>query len=183
MIQTAKHPFELLAQYLDYPREGQTEQLRAALPELESCSGAAATKLGVFLEQAEAIAVTDREELFTRTFDINPACTLELGWVLYGQDYARGAFLVKMRQMLNAHEIKESGELPDHLTHVLQLLSRLPESIALPFVAEEVMPGLAKMREGFKDEENPYAGVLEAIWIVLTEKYESQAGPTTETAP
>ena len=183
MIQTAKHPFELLSQYLDYPQEGQIEILRAGLPELENCSDAAGAKLRAFLEQAEAIAVTDREELFTRTFDINPACTLELGWVLYGQDYARGAFLVKMRQMLNEHEIRESGELPDHLTHVLQLLSRLPEAVALPFVAEEVMPGLAKMREGFKDDENPYAGVLEAIWIVLTEKYEPQAGPAAETAP
>ncbi len=183
MIQTAKHPFELLAQYLDYPHAGQAEQLRAALPELESCSPAAGARLTLFLDHAEASAVTDREELFTRTFDINPACTLELGWVLYGQDYARGAFLVKMRQMLNEHEIQESGELPDHLTHVLQLLSRLPEAVARPFVAEEVMPGLMKMREGFKDEENPYAGVLEAIWILLTEKYESQAGPAAETAP
>ena len=66
---------------------------------------------------------------------------------------------------------------------MLQLLSRLPESVAQPFVAEEVMPGLAKMREGFKDAENPYFGVLEAIWIALTEKYEPQAGPEAETAP
>ncbi|MCP3987340.1 MAG: nitrate reductase, partial [bacterium] len=126
MIQTAKHPYELLALFLDYPQAGQAEKLRATLPELMTCSPSAGARLAAFMDHVEACALTEREELFTRTFDINPACTLELGWVLYGQDYARGAFLVKMRQMLVEHGIRESGELPDHLTHVLQLLGQLP---------------------------------------------------------
>ena len=35
------------------------------------------------------------QELYTRTFDINPVCTLEIGWHIFGEDYARGALLVK----------------------------------------------------------------------------------------
>jgi len=181
VIQTAKHPYELLAQFLDYPAEGHVERLRGFLPQLEEHSAEAGSKLSAFLDFAEVCTVPALEELFTRTFDINPACTLELGWVLYGQDYARGEFLVKMRQMLSEHRIPESGELPDHLTHVLQLLSRLPDEVAHPFAREYVLTGVVKMREGFGDAKNPYSGVVEAIWIVLRDRYDPQAEP--ETAP
>ncbi len=40
------------------------------------------------------------EELYTRTFDLNPVCALEIGWHLFGEDYERGAFLVRMRDQL-----------------------------------------------------------------------------------
>jgi nitrate reductase molybdenum cofactor assembly chaperone NarJ/NarW len=174
MIQTSKHPYELLASYLHYPHEGDVARLREHLPELERLSRAAGKQLSTFLDHGAQNSVPDREELFTRTFDINPTCTLELGWILYGQDYARGAFLVKMRQMLSAQEIPENGELPDHLTHVLLLLGRLPDDTAASFVTQEVMPGVTKMRESFKEKDNPYARVIEAVWIVLTERYGTQ---------
>src|SRR6266568_3182701 len=57
-----------------------------------------------------------RQELYVQTFEFNPACTLELGWHLFGENYERGEFLVRMREQLRRHGIAESNELPDHLT-------------------------------------------------------------------
>ena len=42
---------------------------------------------GSFVEQHELWQI---EETFTRTFDVNPACALEVGWHLFGEEYARG---------------------------------------------------------------------------------------------
>ena len=70
----------------------------------------------------EQLGSTELEELYTRTFDINPVCSLEVGWHLFGEDYNRGAFLVRMRGLLREHGIEEGAELPDHLESVLRVL-------------------------------------------------------------
>ena len=70
------------------------------------------------------------EELYTRTFDINPVCSLETGWHLFGEDYNRGAFLVRMRGLLRQHGIEEGAELTDHLESALRVLSVMePRSV------------------------------------------------------
>ena len=77
-----------------------------------------------------------RQELYVQTFEFNPACTLELGWHLFGENYERGEFLVRMRDLLRRHGIAESTELPDHLTHVLALVGRLDHEEAAELAAK-----------------------------------------------
>ena len=115
------------------------------------------------------LTVEDMEELYTRTFDINPVSNLEVGWHLYGEQYERGAFLVNMRGMLRSHGVAESAELPDHLTHVLRLLGRMSENEAHEFSGRYVLPAVNKMLEGFKDKGNPYEHVLLAVKVLLGE--------------
>jgi len=106
------------------------------------------------------------EELYTRTFDVNPVCSLEIGWHLFGEDYNRGAFLVRARGLLRAHGIAEGTELPDHLESVLLLLDAMERAgggEAGPFARRFVLPALRKMRAGFADGDNPYGAVLERI--------------------
>jgi nitrate reductase assembly molybdenum cofactor insertion protein NarJ len=38
------------------------------------------------------------EELYTKTFDVQPICYLDLGYVIFGEDYKRGAFLLHMQE-------------------------------------------------------------------------------------
>ena len=62
---------------------------------------------------------TQLEELYTRTFDLNPVCTPEVGWHIYGEQYRRGRFLVQARELLKIVGVDERGELPDHLMSLL----------------------------------------------------------------
>ncbi len=78
------------------------------------------SKFGAFLELHQDWEV---EEAFTGTFDVNPACALEVGWHLFGEEYARGMFLVRMREELRKYDLCESVELPDHLSHVLAVVA------------------------------------------------------------
>ncbi len=117
------------------------------------------------------ITGTELEELYARTFDINPVCCLEVGWQLYGEDYQRGAFLVEMRARLREHGLAESAELPDHLGHALRLLGRLGTAEAGRFARHFVLPAVEKMRKGFGDPTNPYRDVLETLAAELRASY------------
>ena len=101
------------------------------------------------------------QELYVQTFEFNPACTLEIGWHLFGENYERGEFLVRMRGQLRRHGIAESTELPDHLTCLLELIPRMDCGEAAELAGQYLLPALAKIREGLK--ENPYAPLIAAI--------------------
>ncbi|HWQ55728.1 MAG TPA: molecular chaperone TorD family protein [Bryobacteraceae bacterium] len=100
------------------------------------------------------------QELYVQTFEFNPACTLELGWHLYGENYERGEFLVRMRGELRRHAIAETTELPDHLTHVLRLIGRMDAGEAARLAGEAVLPALEKIK---LPPDSPYVPVLESI--------------------
>jgi nitrate reductase assembly molybdenum cofactor insertion protein NarJ len=101
------------------------------------------------------------QELYVQTFEFNPACTLEIGWHLFGENYERGEFLVGMRQQLRRYGVDESTELPDHLTHLLTLIPRMDRSEATELVGQYVLPALGKIREALKD--NPYSALIAAV--------------------
>ena len=64
-------------------------------------------------------------ELYLRTFDVQAITTLDIGYVLFGEDYKRGALLAG----LSAEHKKVSNdcgiELADHLPNVLRLLPKM----------------------------------------------------------
>lgn len=110
---------------------------------------------------------TDLEEIYTRTFDLNPVCSLDIGWHLYAENYDRGTFLVDMRNALKEHGIGESAELPDHLPTVLRLLARMEPARGAALTEASVLPAIRKMTAGFSDTRNPYAAVVGILEPVL----------------
>lgn len=127
----------------------------------------AATCVSEFGTWSERTTPGDWEETFTQTFDNNPKCALEVGWHLFGEEYARGMFLVRMREEMRRFGIVESGELPDHLVHVLKILAAMPGNEAGPFATACVLPGVKKLRDGVATVSTPYAGIVEALVKVL----------------
>ena len=160
-----------LSRLLSYPDE-QTVQtaefvyvvLQGEIPE----ASAAASKFGAFGEHHE---LWELEEAFTRTFDVNPACALEVGWHLFGEEYARGMFLVRMRQELRKYGLPESAELPDHISHVLSVVAAMPDDEAARFVRACVQPAVAKMNLALQDKDTPYGHIVACLVSVLTARW------------
>lgn len=176
---TRARSWELLAELLLYPDPGlvsTAEQARAAVA--ERCP-AAAEKLERFASFVAESDPRDVEELFTRTFDIQAACCLDVGYHLFGETYKRGVFLVKMREVLRGKDIPEGSELPDHLPSMLRLLARLEEAEDPRGLCEEcLVPATAKMVAGFGDKPSPYAEVLRAVLAVLRADFSIAEEPT-----
>lgn len=155
--------YDSLGGLLQYPEPGFHDRLKISLQEMGLAESEGVTSLGLFLSFASEKSVEELEELFTRTFDINTKCALEVGWQLYAENYDRGAFIVEMRQALRRLDIAETSELPDHLSQVLRALGRMERDEAQAFARGYVIPAMEKMLSGLTGRENPYENVLKAI--------------------
>jgi len=156
--------YDAFAGLLTYPESDYSEQigacLRLAPPECRE-------ELRQFSIAVEKLATDELQELFTRSFDLNPVCSLELGWHLFGENYERGLLLVRMREELRRHGVEESSELPDHLAHVLRLIGRMESEPAADFVGACVLPALEKMLQAIGEKRNPFEHVLQAARTLL----------------
>ncbi len=170
MIETAT-VYDHLGDLVVYPETHYHERLHVCIAALRDTHPEAAKALQPFGDLVSGMPLTDLEELYTRTFDINPTCCLEVGWQLFGEDYARGTFLVTMRQNLRTYGLAESTELPDHLTHVLALLGRLDRRDADELATRAALPALKKMIDGFAGKDNRFECVLKAVERVLRDRH------------
>lgn len=159
-----------LADLLVYPTTDFPDRVRSAIELLRRSNPTAADFVTEFAHLIEGQPPQRLEELFTRTFDINPICCLEVGWQLHGDNYDRGAFLVRMRQLLRGFGLEESSELPDHLTHMLALLGRMQPRDADELATKSLLPAVTKMLEGMKGDQSPYEHVLLAIQSMLCDR-------------
>lgn len=155
-----------IAALLQYPEAGYCDRVMSA----------AAVLSGKACEQMEALAadlagweLSQLEEAYIRVFDLNPDCTLDIGWHLFGEDYARGEFLVKLKAEHRKYGTEDPAELPDHLPSVLRLLAEMPESDAPEFIRGFLSPALAKIRANAKEEESPFARLLSVLAVCLEE--------------
>ena len=161
--------YDALSDLLQYPQPGYLQAVQQAAGEFVHTK-AQPFLLG-FRERVFGMALSDLEELYTRTFDINPVCALEVGWHLYGESYTRGSFLVELRKLMRQLCVEETAELPDHLMLVLRILGRMKTEEARHLVRERILPAVRKMREGIPEVEHPYRLVLAAIIGVLEDDF------------
>ncbi len=152
---------------LAYPRDGYRTGVDECRKLLASGDPEAAAAMESFCEAIANLDDTELEELYTRSFDLNPMCTLEVGWHIYGEQYRRGRFLVQARELLSLAGIDEQGELPDHLMSLLPAVARLEPEDAATFAGTYLVPAVNKMLSGLEGKANPYEEVLSAVQQVL----------------
>ncbi|MGD9858083.1 MAG: nitrate reductase molybdenum cofactor assembly chaperone [Planctomycetaceae bacterium] len=152
---------------LSYPGAQTGEACELLYVILQSELPAAARNIAQFGVYLERHALWEVEEAYTATFDVNPACALEIGWHLFGEEYDRGLLLVRLREELRRHGLSESCELPDHLIHVLPLIGAMSDAEAQRFVTACVQPAVQKMQQAAARSDSPYRNVLDALAAVL----------------
>jgi nitrate reductase delta subunit len=168
--------YDLLCSLVAYPDEDYLKKVRQCIDLLQEEHPGRVEGFRSFASEVEKMSVTDLEEFYTRTFDINPVSALEIGWHIYGEQYERGTFLVKMRELSRTLGVEESSELPDHLTHILTLVGRMDKEDADMFVATYMLPGLKKILAGFSGKDNVYENALKTIRDVLTDRHIKEKG-------
>lgn len=147
----------LLAPLLAYPAPDYQTRLR------ECVAATPSRQMEDFARSIDGLSAEALQELYTQTFDWSPDTTLDIGWHLFGENYDRGDFLVKVRGALRTHGLAESRELPDHLSHVLQLLDRMPVEERPEFAAKYVLPALDKLRDGLTKAESLFLPLVNSV--------------------
>lgn len=113
---------------------------------------AASPEMELFL-QGLPKAILDLQELYTRTFDVQSITTLDIGYVLFGDDYKRAELLANLSREHQKAGTPLRGELADHLANILRLLPELQDvEIRAELVSEIVVPALMLMIREFDEE-------------------------------
>lgn len=137
----------------------------------------AASYLADFDAALRDLTQDETEELYTRTFDFSPGNALEIGWHLFGDDYNRGALLVRLRDELARHDIPEAWELPDHLMYVLPLIDRMSVEEASRFSRACVLPAVDIVVASLEEKQNPYESLLRCVALLLAAEFGREARP------
>lgn len=157
--------FVALADALDYPEdESFPARLEAAVTHLKEPAPDLASAISRLSTALDEDGLEPLQELYTQSFDMNPAASLDIGWHLFGESYKRGAFLVGLRDDLREHSLTEGSELPDHLPSVLRLLALLEDGEHAELLLRAcVVPALLSILRTLRGrEDHPYVPILEA---------------------
>jgi nitrate reductase delta subunit len=114
------------------------------------------------------------QEAYVQAFDLDPACSLDIGWHLYGDRPERGAFLVMLRERMADAGLDEDGNLPDYLPTLLRLIGRQDAQLAAALAAL-IAPAASRVLERLRLQENPFAAPLEAAVRALEEARQQEA--------
>ena len=122
-----RQTLEAISKLLSYPTETYVEAaemlyviLQSELPEAAEVHGE------VWRAMPNRWKFTNwRRTTPARSTSIRPV-RLEVGWHLFGEEYTRGLFLVRLRGEMRDRGIEESSELPDHVAHVLAVVAAMP---------------------------------------------------------
>jgi nitrate reductase delta subunit len=151
-----------LARLLEYPGVDFATRVSAA-PSLAS--------LACFSTAMLTLSPDDREELYTATFDVTPACVAYVSIHLFGEEnFKRGEFMARLHERYSQAGFSTSGELPDHLSVLLRFVAATHESERQELTEFCLLGPLGKMIAALT-RENPYRALLATVREVLQAAY------------
>lgn len=147
-----REQYRVLADLFRYPNEQYKTNITKCASYLKTNYPDAYAELKPFEDWVNKTAIFEIEELFGRTFHIQAICYLDLGYVLFAEDYKRGEFLVQMKREQHEAGVDCGEELADNLPNVLLLMSQIADKEFLKEFAVRVMiPALDKMISEFEE--------------------------------
>jgi len=118
-----------------------------------------------------ALSQDEREELYTATFDMRPACVPYVGIHLFGEEnFKRGVFMAALNARYAAAGFDARGELPDHVAVLLRFIAETGEAERRELIQCCLLGPLDTMIAALAVE-NPYRGLLETVRDVLATAY------------
>lgn len=171
-LTTQQQTYLCFGNLLDYPTPDLLIQAQTCINLLRLDYPQEADKIQNFADYVECTPLGRLEEIYTGTFDMNPACYIFTGYILFGESFDRGKFLVRLQKEYRERGFSAGNELADHLAILFRFMSILDadEHTAKLLLKDVFVPVLTKMNTGFKSENenpNPYRQVLRAILAVL----------------
>jgi nitrate reductase assembly molybdenum cofactor insertion protein NarJ len=147
---------------------GVQEYLNETLPDIGKI-------LQPFTDVISNVSRYELEDLYLRSFEVQSITTLDIGYVVFGDDYKRGELLVNLNREHQTYNIDCGDELADNLSNILKLINVLDDFQLLnDLVNKIVAPALIKMIEGFGHDQ---IAAKEKVYIkhhkTLLQKHES----------
>ena len=168
--------YALYADLLEYPAFPIKPQMVECRELLQQENPAAGELLAGFVEWVNQEALSQLEELYTHTFDLQAVCCPYVGHHLFGDNYQRSWFMAHLNHGYQEKGFSCGSELPDHVAVVLRFLARGDtDEFSQVLLQEGLIPAVEKMTQAFDhDGQHPYGRVLRSLITLL------QDGQVTE---
>ena len=142
--------YEKLAQLFQYPKANYKEKVEVAETVLSELYPETLKTFKQFSDFVSNSSLDEITEIFTRTFDVQAITTLDVGYVLFGDDYKRGELLVNLNREHREAANECTDELADNFSNLLSLLPKMQNhDIRGELVEMIIMPGLTKIINEF----------------------------------
>jgi nitrate reductase assembly molybdenum cofactor insertion protein NarJ len=153
MTQVDLKKYEQIADILYYPRTTFKKKVIEVQEFLDKAYPNAGQELRLFSDFVDQSSQNEIEELYTRSFEVQAITAMDLGYMLFGDDYKRAKLLVSLNREVIDAGIDTHNELADHLPNVLKLLPKLDdETILLDLILDVIYPSLEQILSDFNPE-------------------------------
>jgi nitrate reductase assembly molybdenum cofactor insertion protein NarJ len=165
------HHYNTLANMFRYPDEHMAEYSKNLMEMILKVFPDKFSELKKPIENHNQLSIKEQQEYYLKTFDVQAICYLDIGYVLFGEDYKRAQLLVNLQNEHKNAGIDCGSELGDHLPNVLTLLSQTSD----PDFAEELgfivtTPAVRFMLTKFKDIQTNYYKNLLALLLEFLQR-------------
>jgi nitrate reductase delta subunit len=156
----------LLLAYPDEVLLGHLHVVRQALPRLPA---RVAEPLARFMDHVETTPLVELAIDYVATLDNKKRCALFLTYYAHGDTRNRGVALLRLKQTYQRAGLQlVDDELPDHLAVVLEFAAAIDSDAALRLLCGH-RAGLELLRLALRDEQSPWADVVESVSATLPE--------------
>ena len=145
--------YTLLADLFQYPDGGYPQKVKDIQDFLNNNYPEADEDIDTFVELLPAHDLNTMEELYIRSFDVQSITTLDIGYILFGDDYKRGELLANLSREHGQADNDCGSELGDHLPNLLRLITKLDDrELIVEMIEELIVPALTKMISEFEPD-------------------------------
>ncbi len=162
----------LLANMLEYPQEDFCNKLNELNSQMENLKTKddSITLLKDFIEFSNTHKIEELQELYIKTFEVNPVCSLYASIHLFGEEsFRRSDLMARLKQAYNEYGmVFNEKELPDFIPIILRFTLYLKDEKRLEdFINRCLIKPLSTVIETLKDKSNPYKSLIEYIKIFV----------------
>jgi nitrate reductase delta subunit len=169
----------LFADLFDYGQAGRAPAIAAAIAALlEERHAPAQAALERFVAATRAQEPYELEELFTRTFDLNPACAPFLSVHLWGDEsFKRAILMTGLAETYARAGFERGSELPDHLAVVLRFAPRFAPEEWHDLATFCLPTPLVRMSAVLERLDHPYRHLVAALQEILRADFPMEKAP------
>jgi len=166
--------FEQLAVLLSHPQVNYLELAQVLAETVESKH--ATRHIRSFLKEVEWLTITDLQELYSKTFDLNPVTSPALSVHLFGvESFKRSHLMVGLLDMYHKTGYVSTGESADHMSTVIGFLPCATRADRKEIAKHVIIPGLMKMADFLASKNNPFSHLLRAACEIVDTEAGKQA--------
>lgn len=158
----------LLSKLFEYPKQSLATSAEELLQFIKQNIPEQIENADAFYKAVKGRSIHEQQEYYMKTFDVKAIIALDLGYLIFGEDYKRADLLVNLQKEHKKAEIDCGTELGDHLPNILKLIARTSDDEfreELGFIISR--PAIRFMLSKFKNFGNYYEQLLEILSYFL----------------